>query len=83
MRQELFLSFGMPPRFAIQVAVPVRAVPREVAREAIMLIDFRAFSGLEKLDLMQTPLEIGVLWPIPTLAWERFAIVWRTVNFAL
>jgi len=48
-----------------------------------MLIDFRAFSGLKKLDLMQTPLEIGVLWPIPTLAWERFAIVRRTVNFAL
>jgi hypothetical protein len=32
---------------------------------------------------MQPTLEISVFWPIPTLAWERFASVRRTVNFAL
>jgi SOS response associated peptidase (SRAP) len=51
--------------------------------EPFALIDFGVFGGLKKFDSMQTPLEISVLWPIPTLAWERFAIVRRTVNFAL
>jgi len=56
---------------------------RAVLKEKLQLIDFRAFSGLKKFDSMQTPLEISVFWPIPTLAWKRFAIVRGTVNFAL
>jgi hypothetical protein len=66
-----------------QAAVSVRVVLKEIAREVVKLIDFGAFSRLKKFNSMQTTLEISVLWPIPTLAWERFAIVWRTVNFAL
>jgi hypothetical protein len=52
-------------------------------REAIKLIGFGAFSGLKKFDSMQPPLEVCVPRPIPTLAWERFAIVRSTVNLAL
>ena len=66
-----------------QAAVSVRAVLKEIAREAIKLIDFRAFSGLKKFDLMQTAPEISVLWPIPIAPWELFAIVCRAVNFTL
>jgi hypothetical protein len=51
--------------------------------KAIKLIDLGAFSGMENFYYIQTPLEISVLWPIPTLAWERLAVVWRTVDLAL
>ena len=67
----------------VRLTVSLGAVLKETLREAIKLIDFGAFSGLKKFDSMQTPLEISVFWPIPTLAWKRFAIVRGTVNFAL